>query len=108
MKNDLHVQLVINVITFPDGDYYIAYSPELDISTYARTKEDVNKRFEERLTIFFETASRKKNLFKQLKELGWKIHDKPNPELIPPDEVKIPLHFLKARHYESHELQYSI
>ena len=108
MKNELHIQLAINVINFPDGDYYIAYSPELDISTYARNKEDVNKRFEERLTIFFETATRKKNLFKQLKDLGWTIQDKPKPDLIPPEEVKIPLHFLKARNYESHELQYSI
>lgn len=61
------VNLVLQV--FKDGDYYVAYSPELDFSTYAKTKNKVLSRFGERLDIFIEDALSKGTLDEQPIEL---------------------------------------
>lgn len=65
----LQISLPISVLK--EGKYYIAYSPALDLSTSGKTFEDVKKRFEEVVEIFFEDLSEKGTLDKVLGELGW-------------------------------------
>lgn len=63
------VSLPISILK--EGKYYIAYSPALDLSTSGKTFEEVKKRFEEVVGIFFEELSEKGTLDKVLGELGW-------------------------------------
>ena len=59
-----------------EGKYYIAYSPALDLSTSGKTFEEVKRRFEEVVEIFFEELLEKGTLDRVLNELGWQKADK--------------------------------
>ncbi|MBU0765677.1 MAG: hypothetical protein KJ607_12660 [Bacteroidetes bacterium] len=91
---DAHIEINLNVKIFKENDYYIAYSPELQISTQGNTYNEVQKRMKERISIFFEMALEKGILGKRLKELGWTIMKK---EHIPPKEVTVPIELLMAK-----------
>ena len=90
---------------FKDGDYYVAYSPELEISTYAKSKKLVEERFKERLEIFIDSGLSKGTLHKNLTDLGWVVDEsKKIKHLIPPEKVTIPTYLLKNRKWESKEI----
>ncbi len=54
-----------------EGEYFVAYTPALDISTYAKTFEKAKMRFEKLVQIFFEELSQKGTTDKVLGGLGW-------------------------------------
>lgn len=64
------------VTIFKEGKMFIAYSPALDLSTSAKTFEEVKKRFIEAVNIFFEELHEMGTTDEVLKELGWKKHKK--------------------------------
>ena len=66
-----HIEINLNVLVAKDGDYFIAFSPELQIATQGKTRHEVEKRFHERVTIFVEVAIEKGTLKKRLQELGF-------------------------------------
>ena len=47
-------QVSLPVSIFREGNFFVAYSPILDLSTSARTYEKVMERFEEVVNIFFQ------------------------------------------------------
>jgi predicted RNase H-like HicB family nuclease len=67
-----HFSIKIPVSFFREDEYFIAYSPILDISTSAKTLDQAKKRFEELIIIFFEEIKAKGTLEKVLTEMGWK------------------------------------
>jgi len=54
------------------GRSFVAYSPVLDISTSAKSKKGVQKRFAELVTIFLEEIVASGTAHDVLSELGWK------------------------------------
>lgn len=107
MDNTLSIKLGVNVIFFQDGEYIIAYSPELDLSTYAKTKTIAQKRFNEAVEIFLETAIEKNSLYDQLLELGWTVRKKPTAKYIPP-KAKVPSRYTTFRMLDKKQIQCSI
>lgn len=76
-------QLKLPVSIFREGKYFIAYSPALDLSTSGKSYEEVKRRFNEVVKIFFEELTSKGTLKETLKELGWqKVNQKWQPPLI--------------------------
>jgi len=55
----IEIQILVNV--FMENDYYIAYSPDLQIATQGKTEAEVEKRFAERLDIFFNRQQKHQN-----------------------------------------------
>lgn len=74
MTNLSQFSLPISIIK--EGRYYVAYSPALDLSTSGKTFEEVKRRFEEVVEIFFEELLEKGTLNKVLSELGWQKVDR--------------------------------
>ncbi len=102
------IELKILVKVFTENDYFIAYSPELQISTQGKTVEEVKKRFSERLDIFFSIALEKDNLHERLRSLGWVIQEKNPKKLIPPENFQVPRNLLMAQQCTSEQFSYSI
>ena len=76
-------QIALPVSILKEGKYFIAYSPVLDLSTSSKTFEEVKKRFDEAVEIFFEELIDKGTLDKVLAELGWeKIKGKWAPPIV--------------------------
>lgn len=90
----LEINLIVKL--FKEGDYYIAYSPELQISTQGNSKRQAKQRFAERLQIFFERSIQTNTLEDRLKSLGWNIEENE-----PPKQLVIPRELLKAKECQS-------
>jgi predicted RNase H-like HicB family nuclease len=70
------VQTKLSVTFLREGKRFIAYSPALDLSTSGKSFEEVKKRFEEIVEIFFEEVAKKGTLEEVLQNLGWERQDK--------------------------------
>jgi predicted RNase H-like HicB family nuclease len=75
---DNTITVGIRVVIAKEDDYFVAYCPELNVSSYATTPEKAKQRFEEELNIFFEETSKKGSLEKLLLQLGWTLVQKPH------------------------------
>jgi predicted RNase H-like HicB family nuclease len=80
----VNIKFALPVSVLREGKYFVAYSPALDLSTSAKTFEEVKKRFTEVVEIFFEELLGKGTLGEVLSELGWQ---KVKREWVPPTLV---------------------
>jgi len=108
MAKKMNIEIGLNVKFFKDGDYYVAYSPELQISTYAKSVDEVKERFTERITIFFERALESGDIHERLTNLGWKFVGKPYKAILPPEDVTVPLELLAAQQCEGEKISYAL
>ena len=46
----------LTAIVEPDGDWYVAYCPEVDIASQGKSQDDAVANLREALELFFETA----------------------------------------------------
>ena len=81
-KNIADVEL--DVLMLKEDDYYVAYCPSLDLSTYGKSVKQAQRSFEKNLDIFFEETSRKGTLEKVLLKLGWTLRQTPKVIYEPP------------------------
>lgn len=79
--NKMNLEVNLPVSVFREGEYYIAYTPSLDISTYAKSFDKVKERFEELVQIFLQELVESKKVDEVLSDLGWK---KDKKEWVPP------------------------
>lgn len=87
------ISLPISILK--EGKYFIAYTPALDLSTSGKSFEQVKKRFEEVVQIFFEELLDRGTVDQVLTELGWqKIQKEWRPPVVISQEsesFRIPL-----------------
>lgn len=82
-NNKTKIQFRLPVSIFKEGRHFIAHSPALDLSTSGRSYDEVKRRFNELVEIFFQELIKKGTLEEVLKNLGWKkIHRKWQPPLL--------------------------
>ena len=85
----------VPVSIFKENDFFVAYSPVLDLSTCAKTFEEVKKRFDEVVSLFFEELIKKGTIDEVLQNMGWrKVQKQWTPPLIvaqESSEIHIPL-----------------
>lgn len=78
------VKAIIDVFTFMDGEFFIVYSPTLDLSAYGETLKYAQKSFKDSLKTIVEELELKNNLINYLLSHGWTVRTTPLPELKPP------------------------
>ena len=85
----------LSVSIFKEGNEFIAYSPVLDLSTCGKNYNEVMRRFDEIVQIFFEEIAKKGTLNEVLENLGWKkVQKKWSPPVFISNEsenIKIPM-----------------
>lgn len=72
------------VIITKQGKRLVAYSPALDLSTSGTSRKNVQDKFQEIVTIFFEEIAEMGTIDDVLSELGWK---KINKQWNPPQVI---------------------
>jgi len=70
-RNNIETRLVVAV--YQEGDYFVAYCPALEISSYSQTVEQAKTEFEQEVQIFFSETIRKGTLEKLLLKYGWTL-----------------------------------
>ncbi len=81
-KETLTIGITVEVSR--EQDYYIAYCPALEVSSYGKDIKTAKKRFLEEVEIFFIETERKGSLEKYLLKMGWTLSSVPVPNYIPP------------------------
>jgi hypothetical protein len=80
----------IDVEFYRQGEFIVAYSPDLDLSTYSKTLERAKSAFEDALNVFMTETLEKGTFFSELESLGWKIKLVPTPEFLKPKKRSNP------------------
>lgn len=74
----------VSVEFYRQGDFIVAYAPDLDLSTYSKSMEGAKASFQDALEVFMVETLEKGTFFSELDALGWKISLVPIPEFIKP------------------------
>lgn len=77
-------EFAISVELYRQGDFIVAYSPDLDLSTYSKSIEGAKVSFQDALEVFMVETLEKGTFFSELEALGWKIRLVPIPEFTKP------------------------
>ena len=83
--NNISVEISVFVykdLTYPNGDMYIAYCPELDLVGYDTTDSKAKKAFEVVLKSYLDYTTKEGTLEQDLIEHGWKKYK--NGKLVEP------------------------
>ena len=84
---------------FKDGKMYVAYAPELDVSSCATTKAKAQKNLLEAVRLFLEEAEKKGSLKQILAEAGFvqRQEKMEGPKFIATQRVTLPLSPIHAK-----------
>ena len=84
---------------FKDGKMYVAYAPELDVSSCATTKTKAQKNLLEAVRLFLEEAEKKGSLNQILEEAGFVERKEKfeGPKFITTRRVTLPLSSVHAK-----------
>ena len=78
---------------------YVAYAPELDVSTCATTKAKAQKNLKEAVRLFLEEAEKMGTLHQILEEAGFVERNKKleGPKFVTTERVTLPLDLVHAK-----------
>jgi predicted RNase H-like HicB family nuclease len=84
---------------FKEGGMYVAYTPELDLSSCARTEAKASKNLQEAVRLFLEEAEKHGTLRQILEEAGFEQHKHKleGPKFIATRRVTIPVSLAYAK-----------
>jgi hypothetical protein len=90
------VNYKLPVMLMRDANYFVAYTPALDLSVQGKTKAQVQQRFGEAVLLFFEELHRMGSMDEVLEELGWrklpaKTWQPPTVVDDSPTEIEVPV-----------------
>jgi len=83
-KTGKSVEVKVDVLLIKEGDFFVAFCPSLNISSYGDTDKDAKKAFDAALHIFIAEMDKKGSLEKELLRNGWILQQQPKPLYKPP------------------------
>ena len=78
------ITVTLQMVLFEEGDYFVAYCPALELSSYGKNTKTAKREFENTLTIFIEETVKRGTLDKELLSLGWALQKVPEVKYEPP------------------------
>ena len=87
-KEGSFTNVIIDVLVGKQGDYYVAYCPALELSSYGKTEDEAKGNFDIELDIFLGETEKRGTLEKILLKLGWCLKQSPLPTYLPPKPSK--------------------
>jgi len=82
------VEMQVSLLVFQQGDYYVAYCPSLELSSYGDSVEDAKEGFDDAMNIYLEHCEKMGTLETDLVKHGWTIERMPT-KLEPPARIKL-------------------
>jgi predicted RNase H-like HicB family nuclease len=93
-KRVMKMELSVKTQIIREGDVFVAYAPELDVSSCGDTVEEARRNLREAVELFIETAREKGALKDILEEAGFHEEDSSvwqGPEIIAQDSMHLPI-----------------
>jgi len=88
IRDNKKIELQLSVLVFEQGDYFVAYCPSLEISSYGISVEDAKVGFDDAMNVYLAYCIENGTLKKDLADHGWLIEHKPD-KYAPPSEIKL-------------------
>ena len=93
MTNRIHkskdsITLQLDVLIIKEEDYFVAYCPALELSSYGKSQSEAKAAFKVDIKIFIDETAKNGNLEKYLLKQGWTLQRIPELDYQPP---RIPL-----------------
>ncbi|HUX56294.1 MAG TPA: hypothetical protein VMV77_04930 [Bacteroidales bacterium] len=82
------INVGIEVALGKQGDFFVAYCPALELSSYGKTEDEARNNFETEVAIFIEETEKTGTLEKILLRLGWCLRRLPEPKYMPPKKIE--------------------
>ena len=97
------LELRLSVLVFQQGDYYVAFCPSLNLSSYGDSVGDAKVGFDEVMTSYLEESKANGSLHDDLVKNGWQFNIHNNQKAEPPAmvELNIPGGLLKTQYNEN-------
>lgn len=97
------IELQLNVLVFQQGDYFVAYCPSVNLSSYGDTIEDAKAGFDEVMEAYLEDCKENGSLHQDLIKNGWTLNIKNHKKAEPPATVdlNIPAGLLRKQFNEN-------
>lgn len=97
------IELQLNVLVFQEGDYYVAFCPSLNLSSYGDSIDDAKVGFDEVMTSYLEECKENGSLRDDLIKNGWTFSIQNHKKAEPPAmvELNIPSGLLRTQFNES-------
>ena len=87
MANNI-AEMQLSLLIYKQGDYFVAFCPSLELSSYGDSIEDAKKGFADAMDLYLEHSIENGTLEKDLLEHGWEIKQKPT-KLTPPAQITL-------------------
>ena len=86
-----HISFTVHL--FKEGEVYVAYVPELDVSSCGDTPEEARNNIQEAAQAFLETSQEMGNLHQVLEEAGYELEGETwrAPEFVSLDHLSLSL-----------------
>jgi hypothetical protein len=97
------IELQLNVLVFQQGDYYVAFCPSLNLSSYGDSVDDAKVGFDEVMTSYLEDCKENNSLHEDLLKNGWTFNIQNHKKAEPPAmvELNIPAGLLRTQYNEN-------
>ena len=82
------LELNLTVLIIQEGNFFIAYCPTLNLSSYGDSVAEARQGFQEVMQAYIEDTQEMNSLRKDLVRHGWQLHSM--TEATPPDMADIP------------------
>jgi predicted RNase H-like HicB family nuclease len=101
--NDQVVEIQLNVLVFQQGDYFVAYCPSVELSSYGDSIEEAKEGFDDVMRNYIDESEKNGTLWQDLQNHGWDLNIDNDKNAAPPQmvELNIPAGLLKKQFNES-------
>jgi predicted RNase H-like HicB family nuclease len=87
-KDKNMVEMQLSLLVYKQGDYFVAYCPSLELSSYGDSVEDAKTGFDDAMNIYLEHCLKNGTLVADLVKHGWNVEKNPT-KLEPPLQIKL-------------------
>ncbi len=96
------LELKLNILVFQEDNFFLAYCPSLNLSSYGDSIQDAKDAFDEIMQSYIQDTQSRGTLTKDLVSLGWRL-EIINHRAEPPSELQleIPAGMLRKQYNES-------
>lgn len=83
-----NVEVKLDIFFVKEDNFYIAFSPAMDLTAYGNSMRDAKKSFETTFQIYLEESFKDDTLIDDLLKHGWTVQTQPTAKFTPPKTDK--------------------
>jgi hypothetical protein len=98
-RNDQVIEIQLSVLVFQQEEYFLAYCPSIQLSSYGDSIEDAKEGFDDVMREYLEQSEKNGSLHRDLLSHGWIANIANDKNMTPPPmiELNIPAGMLKKQ-----------